>query len=116
MKTASHFTYFGPGRIAISQGAPRGAKAGYKIYRKLAPTREMLKRHYKQEEFVEKILGALDPAEQWDALHHLHGPDVEPVIQCFEKPPFTADNWCHRRLVAEWFENALGVSVPEVEG
>jgi hypothetical protein len=32
---------------------------------------------------------------------------------CWERPPFTEKNWCHRRLVAGWFETELGVAVPE---
>ena len=24
------------------------------------------------------------------------------------------EDWCHRRMVAEWFEQGLGVAVPEM--
>lgn len=115
MKTASHFTYFGPGRIAISLGAPRGAPAGYRIYRTLAPTRDMLKLGYEayRPRFFE-ILAKLDPQREWDHLHTLAA-GAEPVLQCFEKPPLdTCRNYCHRRMVAEWFEQHMGVQVPEI--
>ncbi|MBW7996799.1 MAG: DUF488 domain-containing protein [Candidatus Glassbacteria bacterium] len=39
----------------------------------------------------------------------------EPVLLCFEKPPFGDDNWCHRRMVAEWLSDTLGIEVPEYE-
>ncbi len=42
MKTASYFTYHGPGRVGISLGRPRGI-SGYRIYRNLAPRGDMLK-------------------------------------------------------------------------
>ena len=35
-------------------------------------------------------------------LQQLSGED-EPVMLCFEQLPFNDDNWCHRRMVAEWF-------------
>lgn len=116
MKTASHYTWTGPGRICISRGAPRGAPAGYKIFRSLAPTGDMMHMPYEQyrRKFFDEILGKLDPQQTWDALHELAG-GAEPVIQCFERPPFSASNWCHRRMVAEWFEDKLGHKVDEIE-
>jgi hypothetical protein len=116
MKTASHYTFTGPGRIVISRGAPRGAVGGYKIYRALAPTREILGIESFDEyrlRFRAEVLGILDPRATWDELHRLAG-GAEPVIQCFERPPFTASNWCHRRMVAEWFLETLGEVVDEL--
>ena len=117
MKTASHYTFSGPGRICISLGAPRGAPGGYRIFKKLAPTREILKIHDQEEyrrRFRAEVLGPLDPKATWDELHRLAN-GAEPVLQCFERPPFTADNWCHRRMVADWFAETLGVMVDELE-
>jgi hypothetical protein len=51
------------------------------------------------------------------------------VLLCWEVPPVTApqpipqagltmigrSNWCHRRLVAVWFKQTLGIDVPELE-
>ena len=113
MKTTSFFTYTGPGRISIARYAPRGTPAGFRQYRALAPDADMLK--MSQALYVPRyaaILNALDPLQVWDDLHRLAG-DQEPVLLCWERPPFTASNWCHRRLVADWFERALGVTVPE---
>ena len=114
MKTASYFTFSGPGRIGISLGAPRGMKAGYRMNRSLAPTREML--HLDEpayrKAFFREILGPLDVVQIARDLHELAN-GFEPVLLCFEKPPFTPTNWCHRRMVAEWFHNELGLDVPE---
>ena len=113
MKTASFFTYTGPGRISIARYAPRGTPAGYRQYRALAPDADMLK--MSQALYLPRyaaILDRLDPQQVWDDLHRLAG-DQEPVLLCWERPPFTPTNWCHRRLVADWFERALGVTVPE---
>lgn len=119
MKTASHFTFFGPGRVVISRGSPRGVAGGYKMFKKLAPTRELLQADlpYAQyrERFFAETLNPLDPKATWDELHALHGEGVEPVLQCFERPPLDERNFCHRRMVADWFERHLGVVVPEIE-
>ena len=113
MKTASYFTYDGPGRIGITVGSPRGIPAGYRFYRNLAPRRDMLKMttaDYTRE--FDAILNALDPQGVWDELHDLTG-GHEPVLLCFERPPFSSSNWCHRRLVANWFLATLDEEVPE---
>lgn len=120
MKTGSWATYRGPGRIGISAGTPRGQPAGYRLYRTLAPDRAWMHRPIDTyRPLYEAILNRLDPQQVWDALHKLAGEDeagqqIEPVILCFEKPPFTEVNFCHRRMAADWFEKNLGVIVPEV--
>ena len=113
MKTASWRTYFGPGRIGISLGV-RGVRAGYKVFRPLNPTREML--HLPHEEFdaqYAQILAELDPLRVWTDLHALAG-NFEPYLMCWEVPPFTEANRCHRRQVSAWFEEQLGEAVPEL--
>lgn len=114
MQTASWLTYRGPGRIGISRGMPRRAEAGFRMYRALAPHREMLGMAFDDYRpiYVGGILARLDPQETWDRLHALAYPH-EPVLLCFERPPFTRDNFCHRHLVAEWFGERLGHEVPE---
>jgi hypothetical protein len=115
MKTASFFTYVGAGRVSISRAPPRRTPAGFRIYKALAPgvwfnsvTRPEYERLYAAQ------LAKLDPKAVYDELHKLAG-DAEPVLLCYEKPPFTDSNWCHRRLAAAWFERELGVVVPEFE-
>lgn len=115
MKTASFFTYTGPGRVSIARYPPRNTPAGFRVYKALAPgpwfnsvSREEYERLYAQQ------LAQLDPERVAANLQVLAG-EAEPVLLCWERPPFTDTNWCHRRIVAAWFENALGVSVPELE-
>jgi hypothetical protein len=116
MKTASYFTYTGPGRIGISRGVPRGIPAGYRMFRALAPGpwfRSVDATEYCWR-YRREILDRLDPQETWDRLHELAG-GQEPVLLCWERPPFTRETWCHRRLVSEFFERELSVEVPEHE-
>lgn len=120
MKTGSWQTIgAAPGRVGISLGSPRGQPAGYKLYRPLAPTRDMLSMGLAQYEplYLEQ-LSRLDPKQVWDDIHILAmkaaGADVEPVILCFETAPFTKTNFCHRRLAARWLEDALGHKIPEL--
>jgi hypothetical protein len=116
MKTASFFTYQGRGRISIARYAPRNTPAGYRTFRALAPGEwfnKVPKDRYR-ELYTRDVLGVLDPKTTVDALEALAG-EAEPVLLCWERPPFTEDNWCHRRMVAEWFADTLGLSVPELE-
>lgn len=115
MKTASFFTYAGAGRISIARYPPRGTPPGFSVYRPLAPgpwfnttDRIEYERRYAMQ------LALLDPSRVWDELHVLAG-DHEPTLLCWERPPFSDDNWCHRRLTAAWFEIALGHQVNERE-
>ena len=87
------------------------------MYRALAPRRDMLKLDQAtyRRIFFGEILGQLDPEKVVRDLRNL-AVSHEPVLLCFEKPPFTANNWCHRRLCAEWFETNLGLHVPEIGG
>ena len=115
MKTASFRTYTGPGRISIARYAPRDTPAGFRIYRPLAPGtwfNSVDERRYRELYFGQ--LAQLDPRVVVMDLEALAGADVEPVLLCYERPPFTATNWCHRRMVSEWFARELGMDVPEM--
>jgi hypothetical protein len=75
-----------------------------------------------------QILAGLDPQRTYDELVALMAP-AEPVLLCYEVPPFSApqpipqaglttigrQNWCHRRLVAVWFQETLGIEVADLE-
>lgn len=113
MKTASFFSYQGPGRISIARFAPRGL-SGYRRYAALAPRQEMLRMPYEEyRPLYLEILAGLDPKQVWDKLHALAAP-AEPVLLCWERPPLTPTNWCHRRMVAKWLEEQLGIEVMEM--
>ena len=129
VKTGSFRTYTGPGRISIARWAPRRTPAGYRIYNRLAPGPWF--NSVGIEEYCHlysEILKELDPKRVYAELVALVAPE-EPVLLCWEVPPFTAprpipqagltmigrSNWCHRRLAAVWFKQTLGIDVPELE-
>ena len=115
MKTSSFFTTTGEGRISIARFAPRNIEAGYREFRALAPAARWFKTASKEEYrklYLAEILAPLDPRVTYAQLCALAG-DAEPVLLCWERPPLTDANWCHRRLVAEWFKETLGITVLE---
>lgn len=116
MKTSCFSLYRGPGRIAITAGRPRNIECSeYEVYPALAPEWSWL--GLSRAEYLplyRERLAALDAQQVWDELHALV-PGEEPVLLCFEEPPLTADHWCHRQLVAQWFREQLGQEVSEVE-
>lgn len=85
-------------QVAISRGVPRNY-GGRRIL-SLAPTWEMLKRHYSREEY-DGLLAKLDPK----ALARYAGDNA--VLLCWEK-----DGICHRHWVADWLR-AAGHEVEE---
>ncbi|ASD90085.1 hypothetical protein LB105_004576 [Salmonella enterica] len=112
MKTSCFSLYKGDGRISIARYAPRNTPAGYRIYNKLAPGswfNSVSEAKY-NELFRNEILAPLDPRRTWDELHAMTG-GYEPVLLCWEKP----GEFCHRHLVASWFEQELGVTVSEYD-
>ena len=114
MKTASFFTYTGPGRVSISRFPPRNTPAGFRIFKALAPGAWFNSvDRIEYERLYALQLALLDPQATWDALQALAG-DHEAVLLCYEKPPFTATNHCHRRLVSRWFQRQLGHVVDEL--
>ncbi len=73
---------------------------------RLAPTRPMLKMARGEfDEQYETILAQLNATELFEALGE------NTVLICWESP----NTYCHRRRVAEWFEAALGIVVPEFD-
>jgi hypothetical protein len=109
VKTGSFFLTGGlPGRVSIARFAPKdhrdlpryGALAPGAWF-KSVPEEEYRRRYAAQ-------LACLDPEAVWADLHGL-ADGSEPVLLCWERP----GQFCHRRLVAGWFEETLGVAVPE---
>lgn len=121
MKTGSFLLYRGPGRICIARSAPRGSPAGYRIFKKLAPGpwfNSAPLDEYKRLYFSE-VLERLDPLQTWETLHDMAG-GAEPVLMCYEKllpagvKGHVPGEFCHRRMVAEWFASTLGHVVEEI--
>jgi hypothetical protein len=112
MKTS----YFGnktassdPGAVSIARWSPKwwGDK---RRYLSLAPSPSLLGRSKAGlpwqsyiEEYKREVLGKLDPEKVYEDLK-------DSIILCWEKP----EENCHRHLVAEWIEKALGVKVIEL--
>jgi hypothetical protein len=114
MKTASFYTYKGPGRVSIARYAPRGTPAGFRMFKGLAPGswfNSVSETEYGKL-FDAEILAPLDPRATYDKLIELAG-GAEPVLLCWEKPT-DKDAYCHRARVARWFEDKLGIEVPEL--
>lgn len=89
--------------IAISAARPRFFKG--RVMSCLAPTYSMIKLPEKEYgPLFAKILSRLDPER---VMEEIGG---KAVLLCWEKP----GDYCHRRLVAKWLENALGIVVPEL--
>src|SRR5439155_17514364 len=106
MITTSNFAKSGkhPDAIAISQGVPRFYRV--KRYLPLAPPRWLLKA--KDSELFDreyrKQLELLDAKQVAEDL----GPNA--ILLCWE----SFNVRCHRRLVAQWLEEKLGIVVPEL--
>jgi hypothetical protein len=119
MKTSCFYLYSGEGRISIARTSPKHVVDGLKYYPALTPGKWLFDAAYKdyatyRERYFREILAPLDPQKVWGDLHVL-ADGHEPVLLCHEHyPDHKADDWCHRRMVAEWFEQTLGVSVPEM--
>ena len=76
MKTASFFAYTGPGRICIARWAPRGTPAGFRVYKPLAPRKDMLR--MSEAEYRDIYVGEIgnpgnwgDPGKEWFGLERL---------------------------------------------
>jgi hypothetical protein len=114
--TSSWFTRLPPGyvRIGISRGTPRGQRAGYRMYRALAPGFDFsnvdVDTYYTM---YAQQLAALDPAKVVRDLHEL-AEGMRPALLCFEKPEVSDASWCHRGQVAAWLWRTVGVQVIEV--
>ena len=117
MKTSNYFTYSGTGRISVSRSVPRNTPAGYRLFKKLAPGTWLYERQYKfdqqayRERYFREVLEPLNAREIYDTLCALTAPH-EPVLLCWEDLT-QPEQWCHRRMIAQWFEQELGICVPE---
>ena len=94
-----------PNSVAISQGIPDWYKGSR--YQLLAPSWDII--HIKDPELYKKrycqeVLSKLDPKQVAADLDGC-------ILLCHEKD----STHCHRRIVAEWLEAALGIKVPEME-
>lgn len=114
--TSSWHDYKGTGRIGICRGNPRGQPAGYRLYKALAPTWEIMNNTRNQAEYRERffaeVLGPLDPQQVLEHIAKLAN-GATPFLLCFEKFPLHDNNWCHRTMVAEWLNDRTNADVTE---
>ena len=96
--------------IAVSQ--PKYL-SNVNVFSLLAPRYKLLsdfrKELISQDDYVceyNYYLSKLDPQIVWDSLHEFSS---DPIICCHCSVKY----FCHRHLVAEWFEENLDVVIPE---
>jgi uncharacterized protein (DUF488 family) len=115
MKTGCLFSARGAGRVAISRSVPKFLKGKIAVYEKLAPPAWMVRITDREKWcrcYRKVVLGELNPLQVYNELHALAGEGNEPILLCYERLE-DPDEWCHRRLVAEWFREKLGIDVDE---
>jgi len=107
MKTSYFAKYKGHSGVSIALGTPPWFVG--KTYPNLFPSWDLIKefKEYSDEAaytkaYYEQVLIKLDPQEVYDDLK-------DSVLLCWEK----SGVFCHRRLVAQWIEDSLGIKVEE---
>ena len=91
------------GLVGISQGVPKWYKG--EVFKALAPSWAWVRMKDMNEYtrlYRSQVLSKLDPLEISQQLDNS-------ILLCWEKP----GEFCHRRLVADWLEEATGQKVPE---
>ncbi len=80
-------------------------------YKKLAPKYWFFQKYKKdgdeefyKEQYYKEVLDKLEPQKVYNEL------GKNAVLLCWEKK----GKFCHRRLVAEWLEKALGITIEEL--
>jgi len=98
-----------PNAVSIAGRAPEAYKG--REYKKLAPKVWFFKKYkldgdeaFYKYFFYEEVLGVLDPRKVYEEL----GEDA--ILLCWENP----GEFCHRRLVAQWLEEALDITIDEM--
>lgn len=94
-----------PDAVSIALYAPKwwGKDRRFPL---LAPTREMLRQGYSQEDYFRLL------DERIRNPHEIFKQLKDKILCCYEK----TGKPCHRRYAAQWFESRLpGVEIPEME-
>lgn len=90
--------------VSVSRGTPGWFRGCYKLS-DVAPTWAMVKMTSaeKYDEAYRKILDSLDAKKIYESLPE------KCALLCYEKYP----DWCHRRMLAEWMEEEIGIEITE---
>lgn len=91
--------------VAISRGIPTWFKGRRELI--LAPTWAMLQAGWTMQEFAERFRERLDKLDPGEVVERLTD---NAVLLCWERPAVK----CHRRIVADWLHDTLGLVVPEL--
>lgn len=108
MKTGNFKTYTGEDGVAIclypplDWGGARFAALEPPRHTFFAKKADQIDDAEYARQYQEEVLDKLDPQEIYSTLSGF-------VLLCWEP----AGQFCHRRLVAKWLEDKLGVEVPE---
>lgn len=109
MKTSYFAKFKGKNGVCVAVKSPPGFKGYY--YPDLYPKQKALWQFKKDGDrkkftkaYYNQVLNKLDPQLIWDDLK-------DDVLLCWEG----AGRFCHRRIIAEWLENELGVVIPEIQ-
>ena len=100
--------------VAISVGVPKWYSGA--DYDTLAPPYTIVSAYKRgiisdevfTSEFYKSVLSKLNPLNVYNDIISRFGDDA--TLICYEKP----GDFCHRRLVAKWFEDNLNIEVPEL--
>jgi len=109
IKTSYFANYKQDNAVSIAFSTPNWFKG--EKYKKLAPPKKLLfdyksglvnEKEYR-EIYLKEVLNKLNPSEIAKELNNK-------VLLCYEK----SEDFCHRRLAAEWLEDNLDIKVKEV--
>jgi uncharacterized protein (DUF488 family) len=110
MQTSYYSKYKGLNAVSISLSKPQWYQKTCRQYKKLAPSWDLLNKYKKDKDeefyikqYYETVLNKLDAKTVYEEL----GEDA--VLLCWEK----SGDFCHRRLVAEWLQDKLGIEITE---
>ena len=102
-------------KVRISLGNPRW-KTPYQIagtIKNLMPTRDLLSKNLYYDDYKEEYIRILESVGLCAIQKALAEFGKNVVLLCFEN--VTKDeNWCHRRIFAEWYEQKTGESIQEL--
>ncbi len=113
MQTASFFSpgldLADPRCVSIARSAPRQWSRAGRHYVALAPWAELLTLHLRglDDETYARLFNQY--LAGLDARRVVADLGADAILLCWER----AGRFCHRRLVARWLEDSLGIAVPE---
>ena len=80
----------------------------------LAPRGYMLAKSISEQQYTEmytsQVLAGLNPRHIYTTIEQMSG-GRDCALLCYEKP----GDFCHRRLIADWLQKSLGITVDEYQ-